>query len=407
LPPPTPPDLIIAAIALFVAVAIRSPATLVAIAIALLPLPSPLPASHPHRHHHHPCCPCPCPLCCPPALSPSPSPMLLPLPLPLPSPSPSLPLLAHHPRCHHSCSQHHCPLCCTPPSSQMLSFLSLPLLSLSPATLIAATIALSTLTLFVAAINIRRMLSSFVAAHCRGCVVALSTLSCQSPATARLCGSPCCLIVVPLLSPSPLLLSLALQPRLHCSCCRRHHPLCHMPPLLPMPWPMLPLPSLSTSNLMAVTIALAILALFVAAITIRHTLLLFIVAHHRGCVVALLTPSSLLPTAARLHCSRRWLIVMIIQRFQTQGIHQRGGQGGHIEEPVKSALLSAGRCVHGEPTGEPTCGYLMVGEAGTRMSLSFKWWHLHHQPLPIVVVLGNGWLLCPLLSRISSSTTSS
>jgi hypothetical protein len=72
---------------------------------------------------------------------------------------------------------------------------------------------------------------------------------------------------------------------------------------------------------------------------------------------------------------------MIIRRFQTQGIHQRRGQGGHIEEPVKSALSLAGLCVHGEPTGEPTRGDfhgeptgeptrsdLMVGEAGTRMS---------------------------------------
>jgi hypothetical protein len=59
---------------------------------------------------------------------------------------------------------------------------------------------------------------------------------------------------------------------------------------------------------------------------------------------------------------------MIIRRFQMQGIHQRGGQEGQIEEPIKSALLLAGRCVHGEPTGEPTRGSLMVSEAGTRMS---------------------------------------
>jgi hypothetical protein len=59
---------------------------------------------------------------------------------------------------------------------------------------------------------------------------------------------------------------------------------------------------------------------------------------------------------------------MIIRRFQMQGIHQQGGQGGHIEEPVKSALSLAGRCIHGEPTGEPTHGNLMVGKAGTRMS---------------------------------------
>jgi hypothetical protein len=50
-----------------------------------------------------------------------------------------------------------------------------------PTTLIAVTIALSTLALFIAAIIIRRMLSSFVAAHHHGCVVALSTLSHQPP----------------------------------------------------------------------------------------------------------------------------------------------------------------------------------------------------------------------------------
>jgi hypothetical protein len=77
---------------------------------------------------------------------------------------------------------------------------------------------------------------------------------------------------------------------------------------------------------------------------------------------------ALLPATARLRCSCCWLIVMIIRRFQMQGIHQRGGQGGHIEEPIKSSLLLAGRCVHGEPTGEPNRGDLMVGKAGTRMS---------------------------------------
>jgi hypothetical protein len=46
-------------------------------------------------------------------------------------------------------------------------------------TLIADTMALSTLALFVAAIIIRRTFSSFVVAHRRGRVVALSTLSRQ------------------------------------------------------------------------------------------------------------------------------------------------------------------------------------------------------------------------------------
>jgi hypothetical protein len=61
----------------------------------------------------------------------------------------------------------------------MPSFLLSPSSSLLPTSLIAITIALSTLALFVAAIIIRRMLSSFVVVHQRGRVVALSTLSCQ------------------------------------------------------------------------------------------------------------------------------------------------------------------------------------------------------------------------------------
>jgi hypothetical protein len=52
-----------------------------------------------------------------------------------------------------------------------------------------------------------------------------------------------------------------------------------------------PLPSSSTGTLIAVTIALAILALFVTAITICHTPLLFVVAHRRGRVVASSMPS--------------------------------------------------------------------------------------------------------------------
>jgi hypothetical protein len=53
--------------------------------------------------------------------------------------------------------------------------------SSSPATLIAVTIALFTLTLFVATVIIRRTLSSFVIAPHHGHVVALLMLSCQPP----------------------------------------------------------------------------------------------------------------------------------------------------------------------------------------------------------------------------------
>jgi hypothetical protein len=51
------------------------------------------------------------------------------------------------------------------------------------------------------------------------------------------------------------------------------------------------LPSSLTGTLIAVTIALAILAFFLAAITICHMLSSFVVAHHRGRVVALSTLS--------------------------------------------------------------------------------------------------------------------
>jgi hypothetical protein len=59
---------------------------------------------------------------------------------------------------------------------------------------------------------------------------------------------------------------------------------------------LLPLPLLPTT-LISVTIALSTLALFVAAIVIRRILSLFVIAHHRGRVVALLTLSRQPPPA--------------------------------------------------------------------------------------------------------------
>jgi hypothetical protein len=58
------------------------------------------------------------------------------------------------------------------------------------------------------------------------------------------------------------------------------------PPLLPMPQPVLPSPSLLPATLIAITIAHASLALFIAAVIIRRTL------SYRGHVVvnALLSP---------------------------------------------------------------------------------------------------------------------
>jgi hypothetical protein len=46
-----------------------------------------------------------------------------------------------------------------------------------------------------------------------------------------------------------------------------------------------------TGTLIAITIVIAILALFVTAITIHRTPLSFVVAHRRGRVVASLMPS--------------------------------------------------------------------------------------------------------------------
>jgi hypothetical protein len=54
---------------------------------------------------------------------------------------------------------------------------------------------------------------------------------------------------------------------------------------------------LSTGTLIAVTIALAILALFVTVITIRRTLSSYVDAHRHGRVVASLTPSCQPPPA--------------------------------------------------------------------------------------------------------------
>jgi hypothetical protein len=52
-----------------------------------------------------------------------------------------------------------------------------------------------------------------------------------------------------------------------------------------------------TGTLIAVTIALAILVIFVTAITIHRTLLLFVITHRCGHVVALSTPSCQPPPA--------------------------------------------------------------------------------------------------------------
>jgi hypothetical protein len=110
--------------------------------------------------------------------------------------------------------------------------------------------------------------------------------------------------------------------------------------------------------LIAITIALATLALFVAAIIIHRTLLLFIVAHHRGHVLACHHPPFTIPLL--VDCCH-YPTLPILRDPPTEG------GGGHIGEPVKSPLLLAGWCIHGKPKH----GNLMVGKAGTRMSYWF------------------------------------
>ncbi len=139
----------------------------------------------------------------------------------------------------------------------------------------------------------------------------------------------------------------------HHPCCRRHglcrpHPLCRLAPSLPSPLPLPSLPSLSLpSPSAACSRCLSSPTIVVVWSPRRHPL-----ASHR--------PPSLLPLLVDCHD-----YPMLPNARDPSG----GGQGGHIEEPIKSALLLAGQCVHGEPTGEPTRGNLMVvGEAGTRMS---------------------------------------
>ncbi len=116
------------------------------------------------------------------------------------------PLLARHPCCLH-------PVACSPP----LLPLPLPTLSLFPATSLRLPLPLPPLPL-----------------------PSLSPASLVAIAIAH---------VITLSLPLPLLSLLAHHPCCHCSCCHHHCPLCHTPPLLPMPWPMPPLPSLLPTNL--------------------------------------------------------------------------------------------------------------------------------------------------------------
>jgi hypothetical protein len=249
------------------------------------------------------------------------------------------------------------------------------------------TIALSTIPLFVTAIIIRRMLSLFVIAHHRGHVVALSALSHQPP--------PAFVDTIA----GWLFFAFSIAIALIAIAC--------LSALLPLLLPPLLLPSSSHATLVVNAMARVALALFVDRYPHCrhhcpcHPCPLRCCHHHPphtlvvcrcplswscGCLV-----NALSPAIACLHCSRCWLIVMIIQCFQNQGIHQQGGQRRHIGEPVKSALLLAGWCIHGELTSEPTCGDLMVGEAGTRISYHSSGGALlagHHPSLQALAMVG-------------------
>jgi hypothetical protein len=159
----------------------------------------------------------------------------------------------------------------------------------------------------------------------------------------------------PLLLPSPTSLSLARHPRPHCSCRRCHCPLRRMPPSSPTQWPVPPSPSLSPAALVSGTITLATLTLFVSAVIIRCALLSFVVVHRCGRVVVCHRLPFTLPLL--VDCCH-YPTLPILRDPPTEG------GGGHIGEPVKSPLSSAGQCVHGEPTRDSS----MVGKAGTRMS---------------------------------------
>jgi hypothetical protein len=185
------------------------------------------------------------------------------------------------------------------------------------------------------------------------------------PCRPRPCPCPLCCLPAslpspsptfsPLLLPSPTLPLLAQHSCPHRSCRRCHRPLCPTPPLSPTQWPVPPLPSSSPAALMAVTITLATLTLFVAAVIICRTLSLIVVARHRGRVVACHRPPYLLPSL--VDCCHH-------PTFPILRDPPMEGGGGHLGEPVKSPLLLAGQCIHGEPTRSN----LMVGKAGTRTS---------------------------------------
>ncbi len=156
-------------------------------------------------------------------------------------------------------------------------------------------------------------------------------------------------------SPSLTLPLLARHPRPHCSCCCCHRPLCRTPPSLLTQWPVPPLPSSSPAALVAVTITLATLTLFVAAVIICRTLSSFVVARCRDRVVACHRSPFTLPSLVDC-CHYPTLPILRDSPME--------GGGGHIGEPIESPLLLAWQCVHGEPSRSN----LMVGKAGTRTS---------------------------------------
>ncbi len=181
---------------------------------------------------------------------------------------------------------------------------------------------------------------------------------------------------------------------------------------------LLPLPSLLHATLIANAMTRAALALLVARHPHCH--------HHHPCHSCPIRPCHRHHPPHTLVICHRWLlwlcghqhslachyplltISLLVDCFHYPNlpisrIHQQMRGWGHIRELVKSPLSLAGQCVH----GKPTCGDLMIGKARIRTSYHSSGGILIASHPSAIAMLGNSWLLGPLISRSSSTTTSS